>query len=914
MTVVARVAGPKIRVFNTDGTSNLITLDYLPFGHAGGGKAASAVTSVPAGWSEITFTNLIFDQEVDENPSIFDAGGINIAIFAYLIRSILGITPNTLNNNFYYQQERVTGVDRESTKDITGWIGGSIRQSQTSRYDPDITYWRITKLAFVQNGKWRVLQLNTAIAGTADSANIINTPTEHIYEGDNTFGAGVFGTAPTLYPGNTDDVEITSLNAQSSGMYIGVKGRGRRTFNRAGQGKPELDVSGNLDGWFLGDMYASRFRRLRKRIDIQAGFEVASTVDLYSVFWMFQCFYKDIIFDDNEPVFRTNVYMQVETITHINSPNYIWYLDTCPITREIVSGTKTGTYQRPTKIAFVKDDRWQVWKINREIAGDNTQEGYRRITLANAPRAFIKDETYGDGQFGTQAATVTENIEGYGLGRYTFEGRLVEVLNPGSDAGGVEAMGNTPASDPRPLYNICKRVYLLKHRSEAEAETKPIIVRKNTDGSLVPIDIDISSVLSDDINPLKRSNTVKWSDISHDRKSKIILSTFDTDPQIGDIKHASKLIVLSVGGGTPPVSGEFSKSSFINGTKTRNANELAFIDEVKKKIYLLNSSDDTWKDGSFDLYKKDKITTDISDSLRNEILSASRNHPLGEKYLKNGVATDNPLYAYDEYQGGVNNNLFPRYINNYSMAVEVGEFRSGVWRYEEDTFVFNAFKNSRDFQSDRSHNSSLYNKGRTIQFMYTPTFNASALRTISGGGPWRAITSKLSTSNRHELLAYNSDGMIDWFRWTGTSVEKARTLPLKGFNLQYVTGIEWIGNNLYVCDSGQRDNQIQKFSISTTDIQFVKTINNPVRADSLTLAQLCRVIEQQTTTTEEVCTKIPGGSRNVSSDWYSGILPIDELPVGISGRNLSLRIKINHNQYLDIGTLFLESSRPRTLK
>ena len=471
-----------------------------------------------------------------------------------------------------------------------------------------------------------------------------------------------------------------------------------------------------------------------------------------------------------------------------------------------------------------------------------------------------------------------------------------------------------PSVDPRPLYNICKRVYLLKHKDEANAATKPIIVRKNTDGSLVPIDIDISSVLSDDINPLKRSNTVKWSDISHDRKSKIILSTFDTDPQIGDIKHASKLIVLSVGGGTPPVSGEFSKSSFINGTKTRNANELAFIDEVEKKIYLLNSSDDTWKDGSFDLYKKDKITTDISDSLRNEILSASRNHPLGEKYLKNGVATDNPLYAYDEYQGGVNNNLFPRYINNYSMAVEVGEFRSGIWRYEEDTFVFNAFKNSRDFQSDRSHNSSLYNKGRTIQFMYTPTFNASALRTIGEGGPWRAITSKLSTSNRHELLAYNSDGMIDWFRWTGTSVEKARTLPLKGFNLQYVTGIEWIGNNLYICDSGQRDNQIQKFSISTTDIQFVKTINNPVRADSLTLAQLCRVIEQQTTTTEEVCTKIPGGSRNVSSDWYSGILPIDELPVGISGRNLSLRIKINHNQYLDIGTLFLESSRPRTLK
>ena len=236
MTVLARIPGPKIRVFEVDGTSSLITLDYLPFGHTGGGKPDADITSKPAGWSEITFTNLIFDQEVDENPTLFDAGGINIAIFFYLMKSVLGITPNTLTNDFYYQQEQVTGLKARTTRDLTGWTGGSIFQSQTSEYDPDIAYWRIKKFAFVDNGKWRVVQLNTDLVGTASSATIINRPTDHIYIGDPTFGAGVFGTPLQRLTARDDTVKVHSLSVQTSGIYVGLSkgnmyGKGRYTFD-----------------------------------------------------------------------------------------------------------------------------------------------------------------------------------------------------------------------------------------------------------------------------------------------------------------------------------------------------------------------------------------------------------------------------------------------------------------------------------------------------------------------------------------------------------------------------------------------------------------------------------------------------------------------------------------------------------
>ena len=225
----------KIRRFDREGRiQEPIALDFLPFGHAGGGKAAGDVTSVPSGWKQITFTSYFFDQEVDENPTLWDAGGINIVIFFYLMRASLGISPNILTNQFYYQDETVTGLASGTTRDLTGWLGGSIVGSQTSEYDHDILYKRVTKFAWVEGGKWRVVMLNPALVGTASAAKIVNNP-RGVYIADSGFGAGVFGTTPTHLPGNTEGVRVWSLTVQTSGMAIGLakgtqKGLGLYTF------------------------------------------------------------------------------------------------------------------------------------------------------------------------------------------------------------------------------------------------------------------------------------------------------------------------------------------------------------------------------------------------------------------------------------------------------------------------------------------------------------------------------------------------------------------------------------------------------------------------------------------------------------------------------------------------------------
>ena len=493
---------------------------------------------------------------------------------------------------------------------------------------------------------------------------------------------------------------------------------------------------------------------------------------------------------------------------------------------------------------------------------------------------------------------------------YTFSSTGNPPIDPPVITDPPTILPSTPlvSREDRIAYAICKRVWSIPATSEADT---PIKVHKTEDGVEVPIDLDLSTVLEAVNHPLKKDRNVRWSDISMDRKDKLLLSTYNTaPPEDGSPINSCIIIIPFKASGRTPVKTD--EISFINGTKTTTTNELAFVDEIGKRIYLLDTSDDSWKDDKYPLYAVNKISRDVSEQLRMQILSTIRQHPLGKRYISGGSPVDNPLYSYDEFLPGVNSNLFPKYINSYSMGIEVGEFRSGVWRYFENTFKFNAFKNSRDYQSDRSHNSTLYSKGSKIQYMYTPTFNASALRTIDGG-PWKAITSKLSTSNRHELLAMLDDNSIEWYRWTGTSVEKARTLTPTGFDLINPTGLEWTGNNLYICDSGQKDDQIQKYSVSTTAITWVKTIVNPSRQDGLSLSARCRVIEDRQTVTEEECIDVPGPTPS-SDKWYSGILPIDEISPGISGRNISLKIKIDHNQYLDIGTVFLEGSRPRPRK
>ena len=80
-----------------------------------------------------------------------------------------------------------------------------------------------------------------------------------------------------------------------------------------------------------------------------------------------------------------------------------------------------------TDIAYIKDGKWKHIR-----------------TAARGPSGPGVYSVVRDGFF---QKTVTENIEGYGLGRYTFEGRLVEVLNPGDDVQGRGVVPAMPDSD-----------------------------------------------------------------------------------------------------------------------------------------------------------------------------------------------------------------------------------------------------------------------------------------------------------------------------------------------------------------------------------------------------------------------------------------------------------------------------------
>ena len=990
----------KIRKVARDGTKSTIELDYLPFGHSGGGKASGDVTSKPAGWSEITFTNLIFDQEVDENPTLFDAGGINIAIFVYLIKAVKGITPNPLTNKFYYQQEQVTGLKAGTTRDITGWIGGSIRQSQTSEYDHDIAYWRLTKIAFVDNGKWRVLMLNTDLAGARTAATIINQPTDQTYIGDPTFGAGVFGTRVTQLPATGTGIKVESLDAQTSGLHIGLSrgsmyGLGRYTYGgklieiretgaveqgassaKMLQRKPSIDIDissltatqGNAG--ITGDGTNLWFGRVTRGISSGAVFNAFNlstknavanknfsaerdgqirgmAIDNGNIMWVSSS--ADRLVGDNNN-YGIQMYNTANTppsyigaapsyITRIGGfidgeiaiyNNYIYYDRSNR--RVDVFDSASGSLLRTLTDSELHEDIGTYG-----ITGMSAHNGKLYITnyQGTLPTGNFYLYVFNIGNAGVLTFEAkypfpvfapqdrrTDNQPSGGVIYVKDESNIYNLsflgdTDPGSGTAyswkvvGLELVDSltTPGSD-KELYSICKRIYKLK---ESESTTPVDIVDSDT-GNTIPVTLDLSTFLTPDINPLAIDSNVKWSGISHDRQNKLLLTTYNESPPTEASELQGKLIIIPISGvgRTSQVSSNIM--SFINGTKTRNANELAFIDEIGKSVHLLDTSDDTWKTNSFALYKRENVERTTTEADRIAILSTLTTHPLGSKWLKNNQATNNPLYSYNEYLQGLTDNLFPRYINNYSMAIEVGEFRSGQYKYEEDTYVYNSFKNTRDWQWDRSHNSTLYDKGRKIQYMHTPTFNASALHTIETGGPWTAITSKRAANSRQELMAIDATHNIHWYYYDGSTVQK-RTLPLTGFSLQNVTGIEWIGDNLYVCDSGQYQNQIQKYSVSTTSIAWSKTIANPKANPLVRIGDISCTVTPGTPGTEGTpgTPGTPGTQpqQKTRDKFFNGIYPINEVGEFISGQNYSLRIRLLHSRYLDIGSLFFEASGPR---
>ena len=276
---------------------------------------------------------------------------------------------------------------------------------------------------------------------------------------------------------------------------------------------------------------------------------------------------------------------------------------------------------------------------------------------------------------------------------------------------------------------------------------------------------------------------------------------------------------------------------------------------------------------------------------------------------------------------------------------QVGEAGGDIWQYNGTTFAFDAsLKTRRSDAIDRSGLSVLYNEGQTISFVYnatgsTHTINASAF----SAGSWRCIAHYPGTT--YQLLAMRSDRvdghyLVDLFAISSGAVVKTGTYALNGFDLINPSGMAWVGNAtangglIYVTDSGQRDHQVQKYvpGVAFTPITDVgriaysKTINAPIRAvDPASIEATCidtigignptgtgtpGFSRTRSRDGDEVCVDLPFDS-DETKELFSGFLPINKIPKGISGRQISVRLRISHNRICSIGSMFVDASGPQ---
>ena len=489
------------------------------------------------------------------------------------------------------------------------------------------------------------------------------------------------------------------------------------------------------------------------------------------------------------------------------------------------------------------------------------------------------------------------------------------------------------------IYNICKRVHAITDPTEVE---RPIEIRNNDTG--VPIQISMPpiggelGVIPPNQHPLQLGEGVQISGLTHDRQNKYVMSFYHSNPPEDRSKFQGKLFVIPTSFHKAIV--DITPLSFINATLTNEANNIAVVDEARKSVYVLDSSTDNWMDFSYNLYRGDKLFAPPEISPKDERLMRGTNseYPIGRYYRDGGTLRVNQFYFYDEFASGASDNLYPRWINYDSDTnrFEVGEFLNTVWQYNRQRFSFDSTTTIRKGTKDKSGKSILYNdRGNdTIEFFYNNAGDSAALTSATG---WRAIS-----VNNFKLIALrnpleDNKFIVDVYGLVGGSVEKIRSYELDGFELINPTGIAWTGvDRIYVVDAGQRDNQIIKYtndgnaltsSETLGSLGYRKTIQNPTDAVPRTEMQAACIERTaivnptgtaqagftQTVTRmgDEVCVNLPLSGTEAQKELYSGFLPINDIPKGISGKQLSLRIRITHNRYLDIGTVFMEASGPQ---
>ena len=558
------------------------------------------------------------------------------------------------------------------------------------------------------------------------------------------------------------------------------------------------------------------------------------------------------------------------------------------------------------------------------------------------PGARISKIAFADPRDGHKMTTYTidEDIAGVANAAITVsDGRKAGAYVP--DTEDTTFQDVSVIAEKKVLYNICKRVHVIEDEFAIE---RPIDIRDNDTGEDVDISFPSLSTnsggpISPADHPLQLASGVRWSGVTHDRQNKYVLCTYHPNPPQDRSALQSKILVIPTS--FHKALADITPLSFVNGSASNTANEILFVDETRKLTYPLDSATDNWKPISYRLHKANKLHAppELTQAQRSAMLANKDRVPLGNDYRVGGSTFPNEYYFYDDYPLGESDNLFPKWINYNpgSRKFEVGEFSNDVWLYKSDgSFGFESVSSSALGTKDASGSSILYNPGGgdIINFVYNTAHDSIDLTSTTG---WISIS-----VNNFKLAALKTPTesnslIVEIYDLVGGTVEKIREYELSGFDLINPTGIVWVGtDNIYICDSGQRDNQIIKFNnggnafqAGTTQgtLQYVKTIISPIPlTQPTTMEATCiertAIISQPGTAEagfvssiryegDEICVNLPLSGTESQKDLYSGFLPISDIPKGISGKQLSLRIRITHNRYLDIGTVFMEASGPQ---
>ena len=498
----------------------------------------------------------------------------------------------------------------------------------------------------------------------------------------------------------------------------------------------------------------------------------------------------------------------------------------------------------------------------------------------------------------------------------------------------------TLAPSSRILYNICKRSHVI---SNVEDGATPIDVVDNETGERIPIAFpSLTDILTPTTHPLfiGADDNVRWSSIAHDRQNKYVLTSYHPQRQGSEIPFQGRIIVIPTSFSKP--TQQILPISFVNATRG-TGNNIVFVDEINKLLYTLSTATDQWSLASYPLHSRLKLFAPPDTEDKEGMLRDKNKYPLGTEYRAGNEIRTNAFHFYNEYATGPSDNLFPQWIDFTNNTYQIGEFSGDLWNYDNG-FLFQNVGTSKRGAIDKSGNSILYNDGNTIDFVYNSRgeiFNIVSSDYQTTG--WRCIASYPSASPSFQLLALRKervDGkyIVDLFRSSGGGILLIRSYTLDGFELISPTGIVWGGTDhvplIYVCDSGQRDHQIIKYNhggqafVPDTEmgsLTFEKVIPSPsARAEPATLDATCidrvgvidpigRPAFASTIRREgdEVCVNLPLEGSESQKELFSGFLPINTTSKPISGKQLSLRIRITHNRYLDIGTVFVEASGPQ---